>query len=106
MSAGELRERITVRAFTSSSDGMGGQVTTWADLVASLPAGGGPLSGRERYQAQAVNAQLSHRWKIRYRTDVTSKMRVVWGGSTMEIVAVLPDKRKAYCSLECEEIVG
>jgi SPP1 family predicted phage head-tail adaptor len=105
-SIGSRRERITIRSFTSTGDGMGGLTVTWADYVTNLAAGGGPLEGREKYAAQAVNAQLSHRWDIRYRKDITPKMRVVWGSSTQEIVAVLPGKRRDNVTLECEEIVG
>ena len=48
-----------------------------------------------------------HRITIRYRTDITPKMRAVWGSRIMNIREVInPDEQKKYLQLTVEENVG
>ena len=48
-----------------------------------------------------------HRITIRYRTDITPKMRVVWGSRIMNIREVInPDEHKKYFQLTVDENVG
>lgn len=55
-------------------------------------------------QAQQINAEVSVNVKIRYRDDVTSRHRVIFGDRTLEIVSVLrPDNRKTELNLLCVE---
>jgi SPP1 family predicted phage head-tail adaptor len=64
---------------------------TWADVIVDEPAEFVPLSGREFVQANAVAAEIDARCTIRWRSDVSPTMRVVFDGGVYEIAAVLPD---------------
>ena len=65
-----------------------------------------PLSGRELLQAQAIGSQVSYRVRVRYRDDITPRMRVVlpatFGGATLEIHAVrVEDGERKALALDC-----
>lgn len=92
MDAGRLRHRVTIQSVTETRDTTTGAIaTSWAD-VATVWAAVEPLSGREFLAAQANQAEVVARILIRYRDDVTAKMRVVAGSKVYNIRAVLPDK--------------
>jgi SPP1 family predicted phage head-tail adaptor len=63
--------------------------TVWASVVA--------MSGREQLQAEAVGANQHYTVRVRYRADVTPKMRLSWtpysfgAAKTLEIHRVQPD---------------
>lgn len=80
MRIGPLRHRVTIQSATLAQDSVGQPIATWANLatnpsvwaeVTSAPAGERFVSGGEQ-----VLANLTHKVRIRYRTDVTVKMRV------------------------------
>jgi SPP1 family predicted phage head-tail adaptor len=106
MRAGLLRHRVSIVYDAAVSDGQGGRTTTPATLVSSLPAEVLPLSGRELLQARAIGSQVSYRVRLRFREDVTPRMRVVlpgtFGGATLQIHAVRVEEgeRKAIV-LDC-----
>lgn len=106
MTAGQLRERITIQQAVETPDGGGGSSVVWTDL-ATLWAEVRPLSGRERLQAQQIEASVDYRVTIRYRSDVDAGMRVVWGALTMNIRAVYnEDRKRKYLTLDAESGVA
>jgi SPP1 family predicted phage head-tail adaptor len=86
---GALDRRITLEQPTETRDSYGEAVPVWAEL-ATVFAEYEPLQGREQVEAQGINADLSARFRIRYRPDVvpTTKMRIVYDGQTYGIEAV------------------
>lgn len=91
MEAGRLRHRVTIQSMTETQDGTTGAITeTWSD-VATVWAEIAPLSGREFVAARETQGQIDARVLIRYRSDVTAKMRLSAGGVYYDIHAVLPD---------------
>lgn len=85
---GSMREQVTIKQFTTTtSTATGEQTDTWADL-ATVWAKVEPLMGRERYLAQAIDATLTYRVAMRYRSGLTPKMRIVWASKTLEIHSV------------------
>jgi len=91
MDAGRLRHRVTIQSVTETRDTSTGAIaTSWAD-VATVWAAVEPLSGREFLAAQANQAEVVARILIRYRDDVTAKMRVLHGARVYNIRAALPD---------------
>ena len=80
MPAGQLRERVTIRAPQSGTDALGQPVTTWADVTVDVPAIVTPLRAREMSQAAAVLGAAPVVVQVRYRTDITAAMQVVWRG--------------------------
>lgn len=107
MRLGDLRDRVTVSAATTVADSLGGQATTWATL-ATVWGAWRNLTGREALQGQAVQSSTTHRLTIRYRSDVTVKMRATRGtsGPTCDITAVRDvTGRRQYLELDLVEIV-
>ena len=47
-----------------------------------------PLSGRELWQAQQAQADVSHKVKIKYLKTLTPKMRFLWGSRVLNIESV------------------
>lgn len=108
MRIGPLRHRITIQSATLAQDSYGEPIKTWANLatnpqawaeVTSAPAGERFLSGGEQ-----VIAHLTHRVRIRYRSDVTVKMRVVHESRHLYIENVVdPTGRRRELMLLCRE---
>lgn len=108
MLAPRLRHRVDIQDFTSVQDSETGAVTdAWVSLLSSedqpIPAEIYPLSGREFVAAQAVQAGVTTKITIRYRSDVAARMRVVHGSDVYNIKAVLPDPTlRRHLTLMCE----
>lgn len=102
--AGELRKRITIQQRSGSTqDGFGSPITTWG-TYATVWAAVRPLSGRELIAAQAVQSEISHQVTLRYRSGITTAMRVLFGSRIFNITAVL-DENEAHekITLLCTE---
>ena len=84
MDPGRLDQRVTIQVKQSVADGGGGFTETWSD-VATVWAQVLPMSGRERSQAQQVEAASVYRVTIRRRGDLTAAHRLVWKGRPMNI---------------------
>jgi SPP1 family predicted phage head-tail adaptor len=105
--AGPLRDRISLQSITWNRNQYGEAVavpatyaTVWAEIK--------DLSGRELYQAQQVNAEVTINVRIRRGTDVSQRHRIIFVDSgrtrTLEILAVLsPDNLKTEQHLLCVE---
>jgi len=85
---GELKHRIELQS-AAESVGDTGEVTYNWTTYATVYAHVAPISGNERWRREMVGSTVVYRIYIRYRNDVTTKDRVVWGDKTLEIVAVL-----------------
>lgn len=106
MPVGQMRERVIIQQESNVSDGMGGVTLGWS-AVATVWARVAPLRGMEAQQARQVQDVQSYKVTMRYRSDVTPKMRLVWGSKTLNIRAVInPDEKSRYSELLCDEGVG
>jgi len=104
MKAGKLRHRITIQQATETLSATGAVSLTWATL-ATVWAERMDLSGREFFQASQVNAEKTVKFRIRYRADLTAKMRVVHEGKTYDLAAALDEKgRKIELLLMCRYV--
>lgn len=83
-----LRYRISLQALTSESDGSGGVIREWEN-VADLWANIEPLSSKEQLRGQQLQASCTHRFTIRYRSDVTAAQRILYNGRIFNIRGVL-----------------
>lgn len=102
--AGDLTERVTFQQEVRVSDGGGGDVVTWQTVV-TVDAQVRPLNGRERLQADQLQASANYRLTIRRRTDLTESMRVVWSGhpDPMQIRYIGREgPREAFMLIDCE----
>jgi len=102
LSAGQLNERVTFQSVSRTKGDMGGQVETWADH-ATVWANVRQPSSRELVAAAQMQSTMDHVITVRYRTDITSDMRVMWRGRALEIVGdpYDPDGRRVEMKLRC-----
>lgn len=102
MSAGALRQRVTLEAPLRTPDGAGGAEIGWSEVATLWAAvempGGGEVAAGER-----LEARTRLRVTIRFRADVTAAMRLVWRGEALNIRAVADrDGRRRFLTLDCE----
>lgn len=99
MNIGKLNQLVTIQQPSTSVDALGQRVEIWTELV-TVWAQAQPLRGREFFAAGQVQSEASVRFRLRYRSDVTAAMRVVWRGVPHAIVAEPADVDGARHTLE------
>lgn len=103
MEIGKLRHRITFQDSMKVSDEHKGHTVTWTNFV-TVWASVEPLTGREYFFSHQVKAEVTHRVKIRYRDDITEKMRVKFGARVLGIESILDIKeRHEVLEIFCRE---
>ena len=104
-----LRHRIAIEAATETADSGGGFADPWAAprVVARAWASIEPLRGRERLQAQQLEASVTHKIVLRYRADLRASHRVAFQGRVFNIRSVINvGERSRWLELLCEEGVA
>lgn len=109
MDSRRLNRKVLIQRPVDGQDDIGQPLTDWENLIT---AGDGKvwanvrhLSGLEAIKAGAETAVVNASIRIRYRTDVTSAMRVVHGSTVYQIKAVLPaEDVRDRVDLQCEVI--
>lgn len=94
-----MDQRITLQQPAATVDALGQRTETWADL-ATVWAQAQPLRGREFFAAGQINSEAAVRFRIRWRSDVTGAMRVLWRTVPHAIVAEPVDVDGARHTLE------
>lgn len=83
--AGKLRHRVKIyKPVTKSGPLNGGSKPTWEHAL-TLWAEFTPLSVKDVINAKAADSQIRARCKLRYRKDITSKMRLEHMGLMYDI---------------------
>lgn len=103
LNAGALDRRITIIQPTEAISAAGEVTMTWANLSV-VPAMYKPLNSTERFGANAVRTERACKFHIRYRSDVTEKMRVTYGTETYRIIAINELGRREGLELVCEAV--
>lgn len=105
MRSGELRNRITIQQKSVTRDTYGGETVTWTD-VATVWAAVEPISGREYFSSQQIQAEVTTRIRIRHKTGITPVMRVSWGTRLYDIISVIEiNERNREIHLMCKEVI-
>lgn len=100
--AGQLDQRIALQRLTRIPDGGGGYAEDW-QTYATVWAYVRPMSGRERYQAQQLEAAANYRITIRYRADIDPADRILWRGKILNIRFIAnAGPRDLYLTLDAE----
>jgi SPP1 family predicted phage head-tail adaptor len=92
MQAGRLRHKVDIEYLSANSpdqDQYGAPDQSWTTLYNDIWAAVEPLSGRELFAAQEHHSEVETRIRVRYRSDITAKMRVVFNGNYYDIKAVI-----------------
>jgi SPP1 family predicted phage head-tail adaptor len=106
--AGQLSQRIAIQTATETVDGSGQPIRTWAALSgpALLPAKVDAVTGGETLRGRQVSAEATTLFTVRYRSDITTRMRVTYEGRTLGIVRVSdPYGDRRELRIECREVV-
>lgn len=101
---GKMDRRIVIQRSTSTEDGFGGPVLTWATL-ATVWAQFWPVSDGEKWRAGMVESREIARFTIRYSSlvaGVTSRDRISFGG-TWGITGVKEIGRREYLEITAEK---
>lgn len=109
LAAGRLRHRINIQQQAETQDPATGDiVVVWVPFLNGIAAEVSPLSAREFLASQAVQSQVSARITLRYRADITAKMRIVFRGKFYNIEGILPDNLSGleWMTLPVSEGVG
>lgn len=106
MRLGQLRHQVVIQQASRSSDGQGGGTMSWTTL-ATVWARIEPVAGREVVAQQGLQSQITHRVVMRFRSDVTTKMRLSHDGRLMNIRSIRNlEERKRWMELSVEEGVA
>lgn len=104
--AGDLRQEIVLMRPDISTGEHRRRSTEWTD-AARVFAARQDVSGREFYQAHAVNAEDTVTFTIRWRDDITSSWRVRHRGETFDILEVNHlGFMRDYMRLKCRTVGG
>lgn len=104
MRIGKLRQRIAIQMSTSSPDVAGGFTNVWINF-AILWASIEPVSGKELYEAQQVQNEVSHKIRIRYFSGLTTSMRISFESRIFEIKSIINwEERDRELLLMCSEV--
>ena len=86
MRVGALRHMIQFQEVAKNTDTFGGQLQQWVkhcDVWAEYVDG----SNRSVVAAQRNNVEITGMFRIRFRADITEKMRIIHGGLVYSIIA-------------------
>jgi SPP1 family predicted phage head-tail adaptor len=101
---GRLRERVTIQQATERRNAMGETVQTWETFAERWASVDG-LSSREVLLQGQQQTEVSHRVRMRYVTDMTSTMRILWRGRVLEIASLLEHGNRSHHEALCTERV-
>jgi SPP1 family predicted phage head-tail adaptor len=103
---GELDQKISIERSSNVSDGMGGNVTTWAEVFAPW-ALVRPMSGNEKTDFNQVYGDANYLFVVRYPLAVLDRDRIVWDGDYYNIrFRKKPTGRKKYMQITAERGVA
>ena len=99
MRTGRLRHRVKIQHYTESQNAFGEATKAWTDY-ATVWAAVEPVRGREFWESQQVNAEITTKITMRYLAGVKPKMRVLYGTRIFEIdSAINVDERNRELQL-------
>lgn len=89
---GRLRHVVRIEHLVTTTDPQTGfRSNSWQTVLDNEPAAMEPISGREFFAAEARQSEVTTRCTLRWRPEITPRMRVVHEENIYAIRAVLPD---------------
>lgn len=85
--AGALTRKITIQSPTETRNSIGEAVTTWSTF-ATVRAQRLDKTAREIFASDREQAERTTVYRLRYRSDLSAKMRVVEDGKTYDIEGI------------------
>ena len=93
MSIGDLRSRISFESNIDVADGIGGFTRSWI-TAKTVWAYIEPASASERYFANRVEENITHKIFIRSTTGLNASMRIKYGSRIFQIKGIKEDKNR------------
>ena len=88
MRGGAMDRRIVIEQVTTVNNTFGEDVETWTTF-ATVWCHVKPIRGQEVFQTDQTVAVQQTQFRIRYRTGIDEKMRIVYDGDTYDIISIL-----------------
>ena len=101
MRSGRLDRLITIKSKSIITNSFGEEVIVWVTTASDVWAERLELSGSERFTAQQTVPNMSCKYRIRYRRNITPLNILIEGGNEYDIQAVLEIGRKEGLELIC-----
>ena len=100
---GALRHRVTIEEPVRVPDAAGGADITWQSL-ATVWAEIQPKAGREVFESDQLGGRVTHDVRMRFRSGVTPKMRILHNARSFDIRYVANiGERGEWLVCACEE---
>lgn len=98
--AGALRNRVVLQSVSYSASTQSSQGVASFSTLATVWAAVRPLGGSEGLQGPSITSVLQYEIEMRFRTDVTPRMRVLYtpysgSAKTLEVLAVAVHPRSS-----------
>ena len=96
-----MNDRVTFQRPVVVRSTTGSETTTWADHV-TVWATVKDVSGDQRFLADETRNSVETKILVKYRQDITERMRVLYRGRVMDILAIVePSARMDYLDIRC-----
>lgn len=104
LNAGELIKAIAIEDDVGDTFSDSGEhVEEWQEFLTARAAIR-PLSGRELERALQIQPDVTHKVTIRYRSGITTKMRILYGTRYFNILSVIDrEEMKTALDILCRE---
>lgn len=106
MRSRSLRHKVVFKKLTEIKDDFGAPSTEltdimnpdeWVQII--------PLKGDEKYQSKHLNTEVNHKIRMRYRSDIDSKMVIFYGTRKFEIDSIVnPFERNRELQIMATEV--
>lgn len=105
MRSGNLKNKVAFETYAETQNDFGEVIKGYSDFK-TVYASIVPLSGKEYFSAQQINAEISHKIECRYFAGVLPTMRIVYGTRIFNIESVI-NIREANKTLQimCTEVI-
>jgi SPP1 family predicted phage head-tail adaptor len=101
--SGDMNRRVTLQRATVTRNEFNEEIETWTTL-ATVWARKDDVSAAEGFRAQEVGAQLTTRFRIRYRATVATlnpRDRLIYAGRLYNITGVREKQRNRWLEVDC-----
>lgn len=107
IAAGRLNKRVQIQQQVDIKNQVGHTAKRDWDTVATVWASITPISGREIMASQRELGEITHRIRMRFRSGITAKNRIVYRGRAFDIESAIDVEEKGVVlEMMCKEGVS
>jgi SPP1 family predicted phage head-tail adaptor len=100
MNAGRFRHKIDVQQELTTQNTYGEPTQTWVTFLSGMYCSIEPIRGKEYLSSDIIQAEVSHRIKMRFVPGVHPKQRILYCGRYFYIIDAI-DIVEQHKMLEC-----